>query len=344
MTAKALIIGITGQDGAYLAKLLLEKGYRVYGAYRDRTDLNPWRLLALGIADDVEMLPLELLDYSTLERAIARIRPDEIYNLAARSFIGTSFEQPLIIGDVDALGAARVLEAIRNVLPGVRFYQASSSEMFGRAEGEVQTERTSFRPRNPYGTAKLYAHWMTVNYRESFGLHACSGILYNHESPMRGLEYVTRKITATLAMIRCGLTDVLELGDIDAKRDWGFAGDYVKGIWSMLQQPHGDDFVLATGESHSVREFLIRAAECTGFELDWQGRGRQETAFDRKSGRLLFRVNPKYCRSTEEGSLIGEAEKARRVMGWKPEVKFDGLIEMMVEADIRRAEKGRILY
>lgn len=339
---KAIITGITGQDGAYLAKLLLEQGYEVYGAYRRSASANVWRLDELGVADQVKMLSFELLEYSNILRAIARVQPDEFYNLAAQSFVGTSFEQPLYTGDVDGLAVTRILEALREVNPQCRFYQASTSEMFGKVQEIPQKETTPFYPRSPYGVAKLYGHWITVNYRESFGLHASSGILFNHESPLRGLEFVTRKITSSLARIKHGQQDVLELGNMDAKRDWGFAGDYVEGMYLMLQQETPDDYVLATGETYPVREFVTLAAQAAGFELDWQGEGEAEQALDRRSGRVLVRVNPEFYRPAEVELLIGAPQKAQEKLGWQRRVSFPQLVEMMVEADLNRAARGNL--
>ena len=269
MSKKAIVTGITGQDGAYLAKLLLEKGYEVYGAYRRSASANVWRLDEMGIADEIKMISLELLEYSNIQKAIDKVQPDEFYNLAAQSFVGTSFDQPLYTADVDGLAVTRILEAIRTVNPRIHFYQASTSEMFGKVQAVPQSETTPFYPRSPYGVAKLYGHWITVNYRESFGLHASSGILFNHESPLRGMEFVTRKITSSLARITHGQQQVLELGNMDAKRDWGFAGDYVEGMYLMLQQEQPDDYVLATGETYPVRECVTLASQAAVCDLDW---------------------------------------------------------------------------
>ena len=271
----ALITGITGQDGAYLAKLLLDKGYKVFGAHRRTASLNLWRMKELGIADEVNLVPVDLLEYSNIQRTLDKVKPDEVYNLAAQSFVALSFEQPIYTGDVDGLGVVRLLDVIRMVNPEMRFYQASTSEMFGKVQAIPQNENTPFYPRSPYGAAKLYAHWITINYREAYDMHNSCGILFNHESPLRGLEFVTRKITAGLAQIKHGRKSPLELGNLDAKRDWGFAGDYVEGMWMMLQQPHGDDYVLATGEAHSVREFVEVAAGAAGFDIAWEGEGEK---------------------------------------------------------------------
>jgi GDPmannose 4,6-dehydratase len=334
VSKKALITGITGQDGAYLAKLLLDKGYHVCGAYRRSASANPWRLERLGIEKDVEMVPLDLLEFTNILRCIEHAQPDELYNLAAQSFVGLSFEQPLYTSDVDGMGVLRLLEVLRTVNPEIKFYQASTSEMFGKVQAIPQNEETPFYPRSPYGVAKLYAHWMCKNYREAYGMHAASGILFNHESPLRGLEFVTRKATVALARIHCGLQDVLELGNMDAKRDWGFAGDYVEGMWRMLQHDVADDFVLATGETWTVREFVERAAQAIGFDLVWEGEAEHSIGIDRKSGKTIVRVNPEFYRLTEVDLLIGDSSKARNVLGRKPATSFDELVTMIAESDM----------
>jgi GDPmannose 4,6-dehydratase len=338
---KALITGITGQDGAYLSQLLLEKGYEVYGAYRRSASVNLWRLEELGIADRIQFQPFDLLEYSNIQRSLEKIQPDEVYNLAAQSFVALSFEQPLYTGDVDALGVTRMLESIRTVNPKIRFYQASTSEMFGKVQAIPQTESTPFYPRSPYGVAKLYAHWMTINYRESYGLHASSGILFNHESPFRGIEFVTRKITSTLAKIKCGQTQVLELGNLDAKRDWGFAKDYVEGMWRMVQAQTPDDYVLATGETHSVRDFVNWAAQAIGQEIHWTGHGESEQGID-GNGKVIVRVNPEFYRPAEVELLVGNPEKATNALGWTPTVPISELVAMMVHADLKRIENGTL--
>jgi len=343
MSKRALVTGVTGQDGSYLCKLLLEKGYEVYGAYRRTASLNLWRLEELGLADQVRMVPFDLVEFTNIYRSIQKVRPDEFYNLAAQSFVGLSFEQPTYTADVDGLAPLRILEALREVRPECRFYQASTSEMFGKVQAIPQSETTPFYPRSPYGVAKLHAHWITVNYRESYDLHACSGILFNHESPLRGVEFVTRKITSGLARIKHGQLDVLELGNMDAQRDWGFAGDYVEAMYAMLQQDEADDYVIATGETHPVSEFVERAAEACGFSLAWEGEAEERRALDRKSGRVLVRVNPEFYRPAEVDLLIGDAGKAHEKLGWKPRVAFPELVEMMVKADLDRLGAGRSL-
>lgn len=340
MAKTALITGINGQDGAYLAKLLLEKGYRVVGGLRRSSLRSLSRLEELGVAGEVEILDLDLFEMTNILRALERAKPDEVYNLAAQSFVALSFEQPLYTAEIDALGPARLLEALRQQGGRVRFYQASTSEMFGKASIVPQDERTPFYPRSPYGVAKLYAHWMTVNYRESHGLHASSGLLFNHESPLRGIEFVTRKITWTLAQVRHGQAPVLRLGNLDARRDWGFAGDYVRGIWQMLQQPQPDDYVLATGETRTVRQFVECAARVLGFDIVWEGKGVQETGIDRRTGRSIVVVDPALYRPAEVDLLVGDSRKARQRLGWAPETDFTALVAMMAEADDRRVREG----
>jgi GDPmannose 4,6-dehydratase len=323
MTKKALITGITGQDGSYLAELLLEKGYEVYGLVRRTSTVRYERLQ--HIQDRITLVPGDMSDQTSLMRAISSIAPDEIYNLAAQSFVQTSWNQPVFTGDVTALGVTRLLDAILMVNPKIRFYQASSSEMFGKVREVPQTELTPFYPRSPYGVAKVYGHWITVNYRESYGLHASSGILFNHESPRRGLEFVTRKVTYNAARIRLGLANELRIGNLDAQRDWGFAGDYVHAMWLMLQQEEPDDYVVATGVTHSVRRLLEVAFETV--DLNWQ----QYTAQDEQ-----------FMRPAEVDLLVGDPRKAMSRLQWEPAVGFDQLIQMMVEADLQllKAEHG----
>ena len=344
MARTAMVTGITGQDGAYLSRFLLDKGYRVVGAFRRGASLNLWRLNELGITEaDMEFIPFELLEYANLRRAIEDTAPAEIYNLGAQSFVGTSFEQPLFTTDVNALGVTRLLEAIREVNPAIKFYQASTSEMFGKVQEILQNERTPFYPRSPYAVAKLYGHWMTVNYRESYGLFASCGILFNHESPLRGIEFVTRKITCGLARIREGQQEVVELGNLDAKRDWGFAGDYVEGMWLMLQQSEPDDYVLATGQTTSVRDFCELAAAALGYQLAWNGEGASTVGIDRRSGKTIIRINPKFYRPAEVDLLAGDATKARDKLGWSAKMALPEIVERMAEADLRRVRAGQML-
>jgi len=338
----AIITGITGQDGAYLAELLLFKGYKVYGTYRRTSSVNFWRVEELGISKDpnLHLVEYDLTDLSASIRLLQTSGATEVYNLAAQSFVGVSFEQPLATAAITGLGPAHLLEAIRIVNNKIRFYQASTSEMFGKVQAIPQVESTPFYPRSPYGAAKLYAHWMTINYRESYDIFGASGILFNHESPLRGQEFVTRKITDTLAKIRLGKADVLELGNLDAKRDWGFAKEYVEGMWRMLQAKTPDTYVLATNRTETVRDFVRLAAQAAGFDLVFEGHGDNEYAVDRKSGKTLVRVNPRFYRPAEVDLLIGNPEKARRELGWEPKTSLEQLGQMMVEADIRRNERG----
>lgn len=340
MAKTALITGITGQDGAYLAKLLLEKGYEVHGGLRRIGVIGTGRLDELGVKDDIELHDFELLEDTNIQRVIEKTAPDEVYNLAAQSFVGVSFEQPLYTANADALGTLRILEAIRSRQAATRFYQASTSEMFGKVQETPQTETTPFYPRSPYGVSKLFAHWATVNYRESYDLHACSGILFNHESPLRGTEFVTRKITLAFARIAAGKQQHVELGNIDAKRDWGFAGDYVEGMWRMLQADRPDDYVLATGETHTIRAFIEAAGRVFGWEIVWSGEGIEEIGSDTGSGRVLVRINPKFYRPAEVDMLIGDPNKAENELGWKRTVDFESLVAMMVDADRKRVETG----
>ncbi|MER3496170.1 MAG: GDP-mannose 4,6-dehydratase [Armatimonadota bacterium] len=344
MAKKALVTGVTGQDGSYLAKLLLEKGYEVYGGYRRNASTNTWRSRDLGlkIGKDIKMVPLELLEYQNIQRLLKDIQPDEIYNLAAQSFVAISFEQPLYTADADGVAVCRFLEAMREVSPHSKFYQASTSEMFGKVQQVPQTEATPFYPRSPYGVAKLYGHWIVVNYREGYGMHASSGILFNHESPLRGIEFVTRKVTAHLAEIKHGHRDILELGNIDAKRDWGFAGDYVEGMYMMLQQEEAGDYVLGSNQTQTVRDFINHAAPYFDMDLAWDGEADKEKATDRKTGRVVVQINPTFYRPAEVDLLIGDAAKAKAKLGWKPKTTFSQLVEMMAKADYDRAALGPI--
>ncbi len=339
MTKKALITGIRGQDGAYLAKLLLEKGYEVYGADRRSGDSGNWRLRELGIENDVKIVYMDLLELTNIIKTIEKVKPDEVYNLAAQSFVGVSFEQPILTSDVDAIGVLRLLEAVRLVKPEIKFYQASTSELFGKVQEIPQTEKTPFHPRSPYGVAKLFGHWITINYRESYNMFACAGILFNHESPLRGLEFVTRKITYGIARIKHGLQDKIILGNLDSKRDWGYAKEYVEGMWLMLQQEAPDDYVLATGETHSVREFVEYAFNAAGYDITWEGEGVDIRGIDKTTGRVMVEVSPEFYRPAEVDILIGDSRKAREKLGWMPNTKFEELVRIMVEADIRRVQQ-----
>lgn len=339
---KAIITGITGQDGAYLAELLLDKGYEVYGTYRRTSSVNFWRIEELGIEKhpNLHLVEYDLTDLSASIRLLEITGATEVYNLAAQSFVGVSFDQPMTTAEITGLGPVNLLEAIRIVNPKIRFYQASTSEMFGKVQAIPQTEDTPFYPRSPYGVAKLYAHWMTINYRESYDIFGCSGILFNHESPLRGREFVTRKITDSVAKIKLGNMDVLELGNLDAKRDWGFAKEYVEGMWRMLQADEPDTYVLATNRTETVRDFVSMAFKAVGIELEFKGEEEKEVGIDVSTGKTVVRVNPKFYRPAEVDLLIGSPEKAKQKLGWEPKTTLEELCAMMVEADLRRNEQG----
>jgi len=333
---KALITGITGQDGSYLAELLLGKGYEVYGLIRRKSNLDYGNVE--HIKDDLHFIDGDLTDPTSLCMAVKRAMPDEIYNLAAQSFVGTSWTQPILTAQVNAMGVVNILEAIRQTKPEARFYQASTSEMFGLVQETPQSESTPFYPRSPYGVAKLYGHWITKNYRESYSMYACSGILFNHESERRGHEFVTRKITAAVAAIVRGDQEVLELGNMDAKRDWGHAADYVNAMWLMLQQDKPDDYVIATGETHLVRDFVVKAFNAAGITLRFEGSGVDEVGIDEKSGKTRLRVNPQFFRPAEVEVLLGNPKKAEKVLGWKRMVPFEGLVSRMVKNDLEMVQ------
>jgi len=346
---KALITGITGQDGAYLAEFLLEKGYEVHGIKRRASSFNTSRIdhLYQDPHDSDVRFRLhygDLTDANSLTRVIQTVRPQEIYNLAAQSHVGVSFESPEYTADVDALGTLRVLDAIQTLgmTRNVRFYQASTSELYGLAQEAPQRETTPFHPRSPYGVAKLYAYWITINYREAYGLYACNGILFNHESPVRGETFVTRKITRGLARVKVGLQDCVFLGNLDAKRDWGHARDYVETQWLMLQQDEPDDYVIATGQQYSVRDFVNAAAEELGIRLTWRGSGAQEKAFD-GGGQCVVAVDPHYFRPAEVDTLVGDASKARAKLGWEPKVSFRELVSEMVAGDLKIAQRDQLV-
>ncbi|MDI6890034.1 MAG: GDP-mannose 4,6-dehydratase [Thermodesulfovibrionales bacterium] len=336
---KALITGITGQDGAYLSRLLLEKGYEVYGAFRRTSDLHLNKLKFLKVADKIKYVPLELHEFTNIYRTIEKIQPDEIYNLGAQSFVAVSFEIPIFTADVTALGALRILEAIRDINPKIKFYQASSSEMFGRVQETPQNEKTPFYPRSPYAASKLFAHWITVNYRESYGMFLCSGILFNHESPLRGFEFVTRKTTHSVARIKYGFQDKIILGNLDSRRDWGYAPEYVEAMWLMIQQDKPDDYVIATGETHSVREFVELAFKNAGIDIVWSGKGVDEKGKDKASGRILIQVAPEFFRPAEVDFLMGDYSKAKEKLGWSPKTTFKELVRIMVEHDLVLIQK-----
>lgn len=336
----ALITGITGQDGSYLAEFLLEKGYNVFGLVRRKSKLDFNN--AEHLKGRVTFVFGDMTDQASLLRALEISKPDEIYNLAAQSFVTTSWETPLSTADINAIGVTNLLEAVRLVKPDTRVYQASTSEMFGKVQTVPQNENTPFYPRSPYGVSKLYGHWITKNYRESYGMFACSGILFNHESERRGAEFVTRKITIAIAKIKAGKQDILELGNMDASRDWGHSADYVRAMWMMLQQPTADDFVIATGKTHSVREFVTLAFKAAGMELEWHGKGIDEYATLKDSGKTVVKVNPQFFRPAEVDALIGDASKAKKILGWEPQISYEDLVKRMVESDLKLLAEGKI--
>lgn len=338
---RALITGVTGQDGSYLAELLLEKGYEVFGLVRRKSKVDFGNVEHLK--DKINFIYGDMTDPISLINAMKISKADEVYNLAAQSFVATSWEQPLATAEMDGLGVTYLLEAIRTVKPEARFYQASTSEMFGLVQEIPQKETTQFYPRSPYGVAKLYGHWITKNYRESYKMFACSGILFNHESPRRGKEFVTRKITDAVARIKLGTQEILELGNLDSKRDWGFAGDYVKAMWLMLQQNEADDYVVATGETYKIRDFVDLAFKKAGIEIEWTGEGVNERGINKKNGKVVVAVNPKFFRPAEVDILIGDPTKAKNKLNWTPEVNLERLATMMVENDLELVE-GEINY
>ncbi len=329
---RAFITGITGQDGGYLAELLLEKGYEIYALYRRNSNQRFDRIKHL--LDKIHLIAGDMTDQSSLIDAIEVSKPDEVYNLAAQSFVAVSWKEPVFTAEVNALGVTRLLEAIKMKKPDAKFYQASTSELFGLVQETPQKETTSFHPRSPYSVAKLYGYWITVNYRESYNMFACNGILFNHESPKRGIEFVTRKITKAVAEIYRGEREFVSLGNLDAKRDWGYAGDYVKAMYLMLQQEKPDDFVIASGETHSVREFVEKAFKVVDIEIEWKGQGINEIGIDKKSGKTIVKINPQFFRPADVELLLGDPSKVKRELGWNPEVNFDQLVEMMVRSDL----------
>jgi GDPmannose 4,6-dehydratase len=338
----AIITGVTGQDGAYLAELLIGKGYTVYGAYRRTASTNFWRIDELGIRDNpnLHLVEYDLTDLASSIRLLEKAEPDEVYNLAAQSFVAVSFDQPITTAQITGLGAVNLLEAIRCVNTDIRYYQASTSEMFGEVQEVPQSETTPFYPRSPYGVAKLYAHWMTINYRESYNIFGTNGILFNRESPLRGLEFVTRKITDGLARVKLGQLTHIELGNMDAKRDWGYAKDYVDGMWRMLQAETPDSYVLATGRTETVRDFVNMTCKALDLNIDWRESGIDEQGIDASSGNVIVKVNPQFYRPAEVDLLIGNPEKAESDLGWKASTSLEDLCAMMVEADLRRVKQG----
>lgn len=336
MAKTAFITGITGQDGAYLSAFLLEKGYKVFGGYRRTSSPNFWRIEDLNVQNDIELMEVDILDTGNLIRTFDKIKPDEIYNLAAQSFVAVSFEKPVLTGEITAIGVTRVLEAIRIVNPRIKFYQASSSEMFGKVQDIPQRESTPFYPRSPYATAKLYGHWLTINYRECYDIFGCSGILFNHESPLRGIEFITRKVSDAVARIKLGRQEFMEVGNMDALRDWGYAKEFVVGMWMMMQRKEPKDYVLATNENHSVREFIEHAFDFVDIKIQWKGTGVDEKGIDTKSGKTLVKINPKFFRPGEVDQLLGDYSLAKKDLGWEPKVRFNELVNIMVEKDLAR--------
>jgi GDPmannose 4,6-dehydratase len=340
----AIVTGVTGQDGAYLAEFLINKNYHVIGTYRRTSSINFWRMNELGIKDhpNLTLVEHDLTDFGSSIRLIEKFIPDEIYNLAAQSFVGVSFEQPITTAEINGLGPVNLLEAIRHLNTNIRFYQASTSEMFGKVQSVPQNESTAFYPRSPYGAAKLYAHWMTINYRESYNIFASSGILFNHESPLRGLEFVTRKITDAVAKIKLGGLDCLELGNLDSKRDWGFAKEYVEGMWLMLQAKTPDTYILATGRTETVKDFVSLAFKAVEIDIVFKGEGKDTVGFDSKTNKAILKINPKFYRPAEVDLLIGDPSKAKQNLGWQPKTSLEELANLMVDADIKRNKTGHI--
>ncbi|AMO56830.1 GDP-D-mannose dehydratase [Endozoicomonas montiporae] len=338
----SIITGITGQDGAYLAQLLLEKGHKVYGTYRRTASTNFWRIEEVGIRNhpNLHLLEYDLTDLGSSIRLLEQTQPDEVYNLAAQSFVGVSFDQPVTTAQITGIGPVNLLEAIRIVNPKIKFYQASTSEMFGLVQEVPQSEVTPLYPRSPYGCAKVYAHWMAVNYRESFDIFGASGILFNHESPLRGLEFVTRKITDGLARVKLGMQSHIDLGNLEAKRDWGYAKDYVKGMWLMMQAEQPDTYVLATGRTEKVRDFVEMTCKALDINIEWQGEGVDEVGIDTATGQTILCVNPRFYRPAEVDLLIGNPEKAKKNLDWEATTTLEELCAMMVKADLRRVQEG----
>lgn len=336
MSKTAFVTGVSGQDGPYLCKHLIDKGYKVIGGDRANASGSLWRLEYLGIKDKVQIVDLELSEITNIMKIFEEYKFDEVYNLASQSFVASSFEAPLMTSDITGIGVARLLECIRKYNPSIRFYQASTSEMFGKVIESPQNEETPFHPRSPYGVSKLYGHWMTVNYRESYGMFTCNGILFNHESPLRGEHFVTRKISMHVANYNNGNKRPIELGNLSAERDWGFAGDYVSGMWLMMQHNEPTDFVLATGKNHSVREFVELSFHQINVSMDWEGEGEKEIGRNVSTGEILVIVNPKFYRPAEVENLLGDYSKAKDKLGWEPKMSFQSLVESMVHADIER--------
>ena len=335
---RALITGITGQDGAYLAKLLIDKGYKVFGTVRRSTSEKFINLKYLNVYDKIKFYDFDLLELSNIQNVIKLSKPDEIYHLAAQSFVPTSFQVPIVTTDINALGTLRILDSINSINKKIKFYQASTSEMFGKVVQTPQTEKTPFYPRSPYGVSKAFSHWITINYRESYNLHASSGILFNHESPLRGSEFVTKKITSALARIKFGSNEILRVGNINAKRDWGYAGDYVHAMWLMLQQKKPDDYVIATGKTHSVRQFIDLTLKYLKFDYKWTGIGMNEKVINRANNKTIIKIDKEFFRPAEVDLLIGNSSKAKRQIKWKPKTNLKNLVKLMVDYDINQIQ------
>tara|TARA_B100001248_G_scaffold226284_1_gene184204 strand:- start:2810 stop:3832 length:1023 start_codon:yes stop_codon:yes gene_type:complete len=337
---RALITGITGQDGAYLAKLLIDKGYKVFGTVRRSTSEKFINLKYLNVFDKIKFFDFDLLELSNIQNVIKETKPHEIYHLAAQSFVPTSFEVPIVTTDINSLGTLRILDSINTIDKKIKFYQASTSEMFGKVVQVPQTEKTPFYPRSPYGVSKLFSHWITINYRESYGIHASSGILFNHESPLRGHEFVTKKITSTLAKIKMGSKETLKVGNINAKRDWGYAGDYVYAMWLMLQQKVPDDYVIATGKTYKVRDFIELTLQYLEFNYKWMGKGMNERVINKDTGKTIIKIDKEFFRPAEVDLLIGKPNKAKRKLNWKPKTKIKDLVKLMVDYDISQFQNS----
>ena len=335
---RALITGITGQDGAYLAKLLIDKGYKVFGTVRRSTSEKFINLKYLNVYDKIKFYDFDLLELSNIQNVIKLSKPDEIYHLAAQSFVPTSFQVPIVTTDINALGTLRILDSINSINKKIKFYQASTSEMFGKVVQTPQTEKTPFYPRSPYGVSKAFSHWITINYRESYNLHASSGILFNHESPLRGSEFVTKKITSALARIKFGSNEILRVGNINAKRDWGYAGDYVHAMWLMLQQRKPDDYVIATGKTHSVRQFIDLTLKYLKFDYKWTGKGMNEKVINKANNKTIIKIDKEFFRPAEVDLLIGNSSKAKRQIKWKPKTNLKNLVKLMVDYDINQIQ------
>ena len=335
---RALITGITGQDGAYLAKLLIDKGYKVFGTVRRSTSEKFINLKYLNVYDKIKFYDFDLLELSNIQNVIKLSKPDEIYHLAAQSFVPTSFQVPIVTTDINALGTLRILDSINSINKKIKFYQASTSEMFGKVVQTPQTEKTPFYPRSPYGVSKAFSHWITINYRESYNLHASSGILFNHESPLRGSEFVTKKITSALARIKFGSNEILRVGNINAKRDWGYAGDYVHAMWLMLQQKKPDDYVIATGKTHSVRQFIDLTLKYLKFDYKWTGIGMNEKVINKANNKTIIKIDKEFFRPAEVDLLIGNSSKAKRQIKWKPKTNLKNLVKLMVDYDINQIQ------